>query len=70
MFLAVGLPIEGVGILLAVDTIPDMFQTVNNVTADMAATTIVARFSKTPLPVVDSGGYEGEHNTVGEAMLS
>ena len=70
VFLAVGLPIEGVGILLAVDTIPDMCQTVNNVTADMAATTIVARFSNTPLPVVDSGGYEGEHNTVGDAMLS
>ena len=63
VFLAVGLPIEGVGILLAVDTIPDMFQTVNNVTADMAATTIVARFSKTPLSVVDSGGYEGEQDT-------
>jgi proton glutamate symport protein len=70
VFLAAGLPIQGVGILLAVDTIPDMFQTVNNVTADMAATTIVARFSKTPLPLVVSGGYDGEHNTVGEAMLS
>jgi len=40
------------------------------VTADMAATTIVARFSKTSLPVVDSGGYEGEDSTVGVAMLS
>jgi hypothetical protein len=45
-----------------------MFQTVNNVTADMAATTIVARFSKTPLPVVDSVGVEAEQNAVGEAM--
>ena len=70
VFLAAGLPIEGVGILLAVDTIPDMCQTVNNVTADMAATTIVARFSKTPRLVVDSPGYEDEHNTVGEVMLS
>ena len=70
MFSAVGLPIEGVGILLAVDTIPDMFQTVNNVTADMAATTIVTRFSKTRFAVVDSGGYEGEQDTVSDAMLS
>jgi len=70
VFLAAGLPIEGVGILLAVDTVPDMFQTVNNVTADMAATTIVARFSNTPLPVANSGGYKGEPNTMGEAMLS
>ena len=58
VFLAVGLPVEGVGILLAVDTIPDMFQTVNNVTADMAVTTIVARFSKTSLPAADAHGYE------------
>jgi proton glutamate symport protein len=70
VFLVVGLPIEGVGILLAVDTIPDVFQTVNNVTADMAATTIVARFSKTPLPVVESAGYEKGQNSVGEAMPS
>ena len=32
-----------------------------------AATTIVARFSKRPLPVVDSAGYEGEQDTVSEA---
>ena len=29
---AVNLPIEGIGILLAVDTIPDMFRTTANVT--------------------------------------
>lgn len=57
VFLAVGLPVEGVGILLAVDTIPDMFQTVNNVTADMAVTTIVARSSKTSLLAADARGY-------------
>ncbi len=57
VFLAVGLPVEGVGILLAVDTIPDMFQTVNNVTADMAVTTIVARSSKTSLLAADAHGY-------------
>ena len=43
LFVAVGLPVEGIGILIAVDAIPDLFATVLNVTGDMAATAIVAR---------------------------
>lgn len=43
---SVGIPAEGVGILLAVDVIPDMFRTVTNVTADMVAAVIVARSDK------------------------
>ncbi len=41
VLLAVGLPAEGVGVLLAVDTIPDMFRTTTNVTADLAAAVIL-----------------------------
>jgi Na+/H+-dicarboxylate symporter len=40
VFLSVGLPVETIAILFAVDTIPDMIETVTNVTADMA--TVVA----------------------------
>jgi Na+/H+-dicarboxylate symporter len=40
---AMGLPVAPLGLLLALDTIPDVFATVGNVTADMAATRIVAR---------------------------
>jgi Na+/H+-dicarboxylate symporter len=40
---SVGLPIEGLGILLGVDTIPDIFRTTANVTGQLAAATIVAR---------------------------
>jgi Na+/H+-dicarboxylate symporter len=43
LFLAVGLPAEGIGILIAVDVIPDTFSTVLNVTGDLAAAAIVAR---------------------------
>jgi len=43
IFLAMGVPIEILGLLLAVDVIPDTFQTVGNVTADVSVTTIVAR---------------------------
>jgi Na+/H+-dicarboxylate symporter len=42
-FLAAGLPIEGVGILIALDSIPDIFKTCVNVTAHMTATTLLAR---------------------------
>nr|WP_281423073.1 cation:dicarboxylase symporter family transporter [Sphingomonas colocasiae] len=40
--MALGAPIELLPILLAVDTIPDMFRTTANVTADVAVTAIVA----------------------------
>jgi Na+/H+-dicarboxylate symporter len=40
---ALGLPVEPLGILLAVDTIPDVFSTVGNVTADLTAAGVVAR---------------------------
>jgi proton glutamate symport protein len=43
LFLAVGLPIEGIGILIAVDALPDVFATVLNVTGDLAAVALVAR---------------------------
>ena len=45
LFLAIGLPVEGIGILIAVDAIPDLFATVLNVTGDLAATALVARHS-------------------------
>jgi Na+/H+-dicarboxylate symporter len=40
---AMGLPPGPLGILLAMDTIPDVFATVGNVSADMAATSVVVR---------------------------
>jgi Na+/H+-dicarboxylate symporter len=39
---AVNVPAEGVGILLAVDTIPDMFRTTANVTGSLAIATALA----------------------------
>ncbi len=38
-----GIPAEGLGILIAVDVMPDMFKTTANVTAHLAAVTLVAR---------------------------
>jgi Na+/H+-dicarboxylate symporter len=45
LFATMGIPAEGVGLLFAVDAVPDIFATVHNVTGDMLATGIVARFS-------------------------
>src|SRR5262245_19403232 len=42
---AMGIPAEGVGLLIAVDAVPDLFATMLNVTADLAAAAIVARQS-------------------------
>jgi Na+/H+-dicarboxylate symporter len=41
--MALGVPIAGLPLLLAVESIPDIFRTVGNVTADVAVTGIVAR---------------------------
>jgi Na+/H+-dicarboxylate symporter len=42
---AVNLPIEGIGILLAVDTIPDMFRTTANVTGSMTVAAVIRKHS-------------------------
>jgi Na+/H+-dicarboxylate symporter len=39
---AAGVPVEGIGVLMGVDTIPDMFRTMANVTGWMAAGTLAA----------------------------
>ncbi|HUF29095.1 MAG TPA: cation:dicarboxylase symporter family transporter, partial [Gemmatimonadaceae bacterium] len=42
---AVGIPVAGIGVLLALDAIPDMFRTTTNVTGHMAAVTILDRWA-------------------------
>lgn len=43
LFLAIGLPAKGIGILIAVDAIPDVFATVLNTTGHLTAAALVAR---------------------------
>jgi Na+/H+-dicarboxylate symporter len=47
---AAGVPVEGIGVLLGVDTIPDMFRTMANVTGWLGGGTILARFAPAPRP--------------------
>lgn len=44
VLLAADLPVAAVGLLLGVDTIPDMIRTATHVTAQMSAATVLARF--------------------------
>ncbi len=44
VLLAANLPVSAVGLLLGVDTIPDIFRTIAHVTTDMAAASVLARF--------------------------
>lgn len=54
IFVTLGLPVEAIGILIAVDAIPDVFKTVLNVTAHM-----------TSLLIVNRGGARGRERPVG-----
>jgi Na+/H+-dicarboxylate symporter len=67
VLLSAGIPAEGVGLLLAVDTIPDMFRTTTNVTGDLVvATAMAAR-----MPAAESLGALGGHRgTVSGRQLS
>ena len=54
LFVAIGLPVEGIGILIAVDAFPDMFATVLNVTGDLAAAVLVAKAEGEPVAGITS----------------
>ena len=53
VLLAAHLPVAGIGVLLGVDTIPDMFRTTANVTGGIAAAAILGRRARTGLPEDD-----------------
>ena len=62
---AMGLPVAPLGLLLAVDTIPDVFATVGNVTADLAATSVVASRSGDDPQAVPADLEPGNRSTPG-----
>ena len=46
LFPTVGLPVEGVGILIALDAVPDIFKTTLNVTGHMTVASVLGRASR------------------------
>jgi proton glutamate symport protein len=64
-YLAAGIPVEGVFILNAVDTIPDLFKTILNVTADMSAATVLSGRERRRLAAAPSAEpFEGASTEV------
>jgi Na+/H+-dicarboxylate symporter len=51
---SMGLPVGPLGLMLAVDTLPDAFATLGNVTADVTATSVVARRSRDVVPAAEA----------------
>ncbi|HEX7200977.1 MAG TPA: cation:dicarboxylase symporter family transporter, partial [Dongiaceae bacterium] len=58
LFLAIGLPAEGIGILIAIDAVPDLFATVLNVTGDLTAAVLVACGQVAPVGAAAATGAE------------
>jgi Na+/H+-dicarboxylate symporter len=61
--LAMHVPLEALGLLIAVETIPDLFRTVGNVTMDVAVTIGVARRSGT------TPGAAGGEESIADALF-
>ena len=55
-----GLPLEAIGLYIAVDRILDMCRTSVNVTSDLSVTALVARTEGEDLPEVRAGGSSEE----------
>ncbi|HEX7485372.1 MAG TPA: dicarboxylate/amino acid:cation symporter [Vicinamibacterales bacterium] len=49
VMMSAGLPLDGIGLLIAADSIPDVFATVANVTGDMGVAAMVADAPREPL---------------------
>jgi Na+/H+-dicarboxylate symporter len=66
--IVMGVPIEVLPLLLAVEVVPDIFRTIGNVTADMAAARIVegshAAVDPDPDPTSSTGARAGDDRPV------
>jgi Na+/H+-dicarboxylate symporter len=63
-----GLPLEGIGYIVAIDRVVDMMRTMTNVTGQILVPVIVAKEER----VLDQAVYDGAvetHAPVGEAVL-
>ena len=62
--LALGVPVAPLGLLVAVETFPDIFRTIGNVTMDMAVTATVAKDEKVALNPQTSQPLHKQDNLV------
>jgi len=57
VFVSIGLPVEGIGILIALDVFPDAARSILNVTADITVATLVTRADRARSPVASAVEY-------------
>ena len=60
LYVAAGIPIQGYLLAEAVESIPDLFKTLLNVTGNMTAAAIVNRLTATPSAVAESAPASSE----------
>ena len=58
VLIAAGLPPEGIGVLLGIDAITDMFRTATNVTGDMAGAVVLGRQQREAAPMAMTAASE------------
>jgi len=58
VLIAAGLPPEGIGVLLGIDAITDMFRTATNVTGDMAGAVVLGRRQREAAPIAMTAASE------------
>jgi Na+/H+-dicarboxylate symporter len=56
IYAAVGLPVEGIAILIGIDAIPDMFKSAVILASDMTVAVVVARWNRSAGAVAGAGG--------------
>ena len=71
VFASIGLPVEGIGILIALDVFPDAARSIVNVTADITVATVLTRAERagSPLPMpppIDPDSPEGRIKAAGQ----
>ncbi|PTQ13117.1 dicarboxylate/amino acid:cation symporter [Sphingomonas oleivorans] len=68
--IAIGAPIEPLALLIAVESIPDIFRTVGNVSADLAVTSVLARSDAETMAKHGRAGALDEATPAGPSHLS
>lgn len=66
---AVGVPTEGLALILGVDRLLDMFRTTTNVVGDSAATALIARLEGEDLKIMDAQEDASDHDKGFEGRL-
>ena len=67
VFNSVGLPLEGIALIMGIDRILDMLRTAVNITGDAVVTTIVAKQSGAMDPAVYRDPQAGQDGPLAEA---